>query len=153
MPRSASPLLAALSLFAAAIAVLPTSGETQSARGEAAWTFLAGDEDLRVYYRPASDAPSGSRRGWARYENASGRFRSEVILFEVDCAEQRMRSLQAIGYARPNMSSNPTFRSVYNGWVYVLPGTYNATLFGIWCDSNDIFGLPPERAVPPAGGR
>ena len=67
-----------------------------------------------------TSAPQGQRL----YENDEGIVRSNLVLFELDCAEGRQKVVSAQEFDSYMGEGNILFRGDHDGeWVYVQPGT------------------------------
>jgi hypothetical protein len=121
----------------------------------AGWEYLTATDDTVWFVRSAVQPASGLRRVWIRSENANptneGFFKSaggtffvsgSVSLQEVDCSEQKQRTLQITYYEKRNMSGETSSRtSEKPSWSYSAPGTVGESWARWAC-----------RAAPPNAG-
>ena len=135
-----------LALSAAAVTLLATTAPLEAVvRWDLAmltmgWARTSQAADTVMFARRASDR-DGFRRVWARYEYLDhrstpyGRYRSETVLYEVDCRQGRSRVLQTFRYAGQNLSGAvvDSSSSSWPKWTYSQPGTLGSVLSGVVC--------------------
>lgn len=104
------------------------------------WTYQSMNDTTMLLTKPGPPGGTGSRRIWARYEfyepqrSTNGAARSGGYLEEVDCQQQRSRTLQFTEYAAPNLSGATVGGgNIDSSWTYALPGTFQTRLIALAC--------------------
>ncbi len=106
--------------------------------------LFALDEDTGVYlYNPSANQPPGGglRRLWLRHERYAARegVRSEMMLYDFDCAERRRRMLALDSYAGLNLheplrAGNLDIDAKDEArWIYPRPDSVGEALMGKAC--------------------
>jgi hypothetical protein len=92
------------------------------------WVKVTGTSDTVFYVDPASIDNKGSFRQVSVLQDYAGQepggVRSRRVLYEIDCTEERLRSLSVTEHSEPMARGEPVnSREGASEWLYVAPRT------------------------------
>ncbi len=133
-------ILSGASMASAQTATGPWAGRTLEPAG---WKLLDASADAAtvLYYRlPVVRPPGALPRLWTRWEFATPQtdygtaYRSDMLLFEIDCIQGRHRILQYQTYPENNLEGPVGTSSNGPGsWTYTAPSTFGESAQRVVC--------------------
>jgi hypothetical protein len=105
------------------------------------WTYIGGSERKKSHFLKLDSFSRNGKfvRVWS--QTSEGEVRKSVTLFEFDCTEQRIRTIQSTTYigSEPESSTRP------NTWTYAVPGTVGEMLLKVTCQASRPTKAPSRR--------